>query len=165
MTKIDVEGIPPELLQLVPQSLAREEGVLPLARDALVLMLAYAHERHSNTQGLERRLRRALRMPLLLVPFREEELLEAIEYCYREAEITACGLSLKEGYRCPRSWQSLVPTESPDVRYCTACERPVFYCQTAEELNEHTARGDCVAFASEPEDLSGRITMGMFIES
>src|SRR5690606_32169058 len=65
MTKIDVEGIPPELLQLVPQYLAREEGVLPLARDAVVLMLAYAHERHSNTHGLERRLRRALRMPLL----------------------------------------------------------------------------------------------------
>ena len=35
---------------------------------------------------------------------------------------------------CPREWESLKGTDSPDRRYCEVCRRDVFLCESAEEF-------------------------------
>jgi uncharacterized protein (TIGR02996 family) len=47
-------------------------------------------------------------------------------------------------FPCPREWGALDPTGRRTVRFCTGCERNVYYCKTIEEARDHARRGDCV---------------------
>jgi uncharacterized protein (TIGR02996 family) len=46
---------------------------------------------------------------------------------------------------CPKEWGSLAITARDDVRFCDACERQVFYCDSIEQAQIHARLGDCVA--------------------
>lgn len=46
---------------------------------------------------------------------------------------------------CPKDWGSLAPTDRRDVRFCAACQQPVYYSATIREARAHAARGACVA--------------------
>jgi uncharacterized protein (TIGR02996 family) len=52
---------------------------------------------------------------------------------------------------CPR-WGALSPTEQPRERYCSSCNKNVYYCGTRDEWTRHAEEGHRVAFAC--EDLS-----------
>lgn len=77
---------------------------------------------------------------------RLEELARGIELEWRFAvgrpAIEGC-LALQ--LRCPKEWGSLATTAREDVRFCEACERQVFYCDTLEQAQAYTRLGDCVA--------------------
>lgn len=48
--------------------------------------------------------------------------------------------------RCPARWQRLEPIQGdPSIRFCAACERSLFLCQSDEDLSRHSALGRCVA--------------------
>jgi hypothetical protein len=46
---------------------------------------------------------------------------------------------------CPLQWDALTPTADPNVRSCSACNKPVYFCATDEETLAHARLGDCVA--------------------
>ena len=54
---------------------------------------------------------------------------------------------------CPEKWEQLVPTSTPRVRTCGACDREVFFCETNVEALEHAKAGRCIA--KPMPDLSG----------
>ena len=48
--------------------------------------------------------------------------------------------------RCRARWEKLEPVKGDDaIRFCGACERSVYLCQTDEDLVKHSALGRCVA--------------------
>ena len=55
--------------------------------------------------------------------------------------IRNCSFILK----CPAYWDELGPTDQEGVRYCGACERKVFMCNTQDELRVRIEQNDCVA--------------------
>lgn len=68
-------------------------------------------------------------------------------------------------FRCPMTWDSLTPTDEPDIRICHACKSPVFYCHTAEEARQFASCGQCVALSSRiaeiPAELEVITTVGI----
>jgi uncharacterized protein (TIGR02996 family) len=48
-------------------------------------------------------------------------------------------------YQCPRQWENLKALNEPAVRYCSACEKKVYYCHTLDEAKSHAWQGHCVA--------------------
>ena len=58
-------------------------------------------------------------------------------------------------FRCNQSWNLLLRTEDPDLRYCTECERGVHFCTTDAQLAEAVRLGRCVAI---PQNLEGAKT-------
>jgi uncharacterized protein (TIGR02996 family) len=48
-------------------------------------------------------------------------------------------------FQCPKDWGSLTPTSESDVRHCSACEMPVYYCVDVPQARLHAKRGECVA--------------------
>lgn len=72
-------------------------------------------------------------------------------------------------FECPKDWGSLSTTEHSDIRYCGACAKRVYYCNTVDEARRQATRGNCVAVDIvnirragdlEPER---RYTMGMIM--
>lgn len=47
--------------------------------------------------------------------------------------------------RCPQSWDSLIATEDPTIRYCTVCKKAILYCRNSEELHVAIVQNYCVA--------------------
>lgn len=76
---------------------------------------------------------------------------------------------------CPKEWGSLALTDRPDVRFCDACTKQVYYCESIGEARAHARRGDCIAVDAvirrRPGDLEARpasdgprmITMGVYV--
>jgi uncharacterized protein (TIGR02996 family) len=48
-------------------------------------------------------------------------------------------------FRCPKKWEQLRTTDDAAVRFCDACERPVYYCESIGEAQLHADAGECVA--------------------
>ena len=52
--------------------------------------------------------------------------------------------------RCIQKWDDLQPIpDNPKLRYCSACNKGVYYCETEKELLEHRAQGHCIAIKIE----------------
>jgi len=51
-------------------------------------------------------------------------------------------------FECPKRWEHLQATGDEKVRFCDACQKPVFHCDTVAEAQEHAWEGECVAIDS-----------------
>lgn len=53
-------------------------------------------------------------------------------------------------FECPKDWFELEPTNKAGIKFCNACQKNVYLCQTEDEL--HTAEGDgqCIAYFADP---------------
>jgi hypothetical protein len=60
-----------------------------------------------------------------------------------ERTIRNCRVRMK--VVCPRIWEGLEVTESPDVRHCGQCNEDVYFCRTDAETIAHAVAGHCVA--------------------
>jgi len=61
-------------------------------------------------------------------------------------------------FQCDKQWEDLNKiTENRNVRYCSDCRKPVFMCNSYEELAEHAERSECIAFKFHDELA---VTMG-----
>jgi uncharacterized protein (TIGR02996 family) len=46
---------------------------------------------------------------------------------------------------CPKRWDALRATRSPEVRFCDGCHKHVYYAASVPEAREHARYGRCVA--------------------
>jgi hypothetical protein len=83
----------------------------------------------------------------------------------RTAPIRNCGSGAEErslvrfAYDCPRTWESLAPTNDAAARHCTTCERLVHLCGSKDEAEERARRGDCITLpAAEWTRISQELT-------
>ena len=51
-------------------------------------------------------------------------------------------------FRCPKQWDDLEETGQAGLRYCSACKKTVFFCDSFQELSLRSREGRCVAFQS-----------------
>lgn len=64
-----------------------------------------------------------------------------------ETELWNCENAFE--FICPRKWDSLGQTESPDIRYCEVCSQNVYFCETPLEFVRQGNLGRCVAIRQE----------------
>lgn len=57
--------------------------------------------------------------------------------------ISRCGVRF--GFECTKRWDALDRTDRDDVRHCTACDKPVYFCTTVDEAHQHGMRRECIA--------------------
>lgn len=78
---------------------------------------------------------------------------ESINFCLN------CGSVLKSKdkiinctfeYKCSLDWNNLEKSESNDIRFCSNCEKNVYFAHSQSELNQFASEGKCVAFNPEP---------------
>ncbi|MGA9164035.1 MAG: hypothetical protein WBZ31_06230 [Thiobacillus sp.] len=55
---------------------------------------------------------------------------------------------------CDKKWGDLSITKAPDIRFCHACQREIYFCRTDEQLREAIVLNRCVAI--EFEEISGK---------
>ncbi|WP_420875627.1 hypothetical protein [Pseudoalteromonas agarivorans] len=53
------------------------------------------------------------------------------------------------GYSCDQKWDKLTATHNFDIKFCEACQREVYRCETQEELAENITLNRCVNFSSD----------------
>jgi hypothetical protein len=58
------------------------------------------------------------------------------------------------GFRCPKQWDDLKPTDKATVRYCDHCEENVYSCNTQRELIDAMKKNHCVAIMALKTNLS-----------
>jgi len=164
MAAINLREISQTIIDLLPETIARENVILPLTGDLERLTVAYPHDLpDSELPELRDKLRFVLNRPVELIAMRREELQDAIDWHYHYGTIETCGgTRLRIEFRCPRQWSQLVPTEDATVRYCTECQEPVYLCATDDELVAHAQANHCVARLG---DLSAYNILQEFVDS
>lgn len=86
----------------------------------------------------------------------------------RTAPIRNCGASnstrpsVRFAFECPRTWESLTPTDSPAARHCGSCERLVHLCRSREEAEDRARRGDCITVSPSIMDAVERESIGAY---
>lgn len=52
-------------------------------------------------------------------------------------------------FLCDKKWEDLLEIRGEkNTRYCNACEKPVFYCYSYEDLAYNVESGRCIAISS-----------------
>lgn len=81
----------------------------------------------------------------------------------RRNDILNCGKGAGETRRvrfsfiCERRWETLHPTEDPQVRHCNTCASRVYQCATVPEAESHARAGHCIAVSRDlVHDGAGR---------
>jgi hypothetical protein len=55
-------------------------------------------------------------------------------------------------FLCPKTWSQLERTEQLDMRFCPACRKNVYYCDSLEAIEEHRRAGHCMCIESGVQD-------------
>jgi uncharacterized protein (TIGR02996 family) len=82
-------------------------------------------------------------------------------------DVEKCPQPVEFKFQCPRSWDRLELTDDDRVRFCTACEQNVYYCQDVSSARTLASMGACVALPrhlprSEGDlDRGGELLMGL----
>jgi hypothetical protein len=64
-------------------------------------------------------------------------------------------------FLCDKQWSDLNKIANTDhIRYCEHCTKPVFLCDTYEEMAEHAAKAHCVALRGIREKEEPYYTLG-----
>lgn len=60
-------------------------------------------------------------------------------------------------FKCNAKWDELVHTQDDDIRFCSGCEREVYFCHSDDELAEAIRLNRCIAIQqySDSEPLLG----------
>jgi hypothetical protein len=143
--------IDPSAPEYLPESLAREECVLPLGPSGDALRVVFG--RRDDYKASIDKLQFVLNKTLVCAVADRRRIERAIDevYTYLATEVADCPLEF--GVECPRRWLELRPGERPDVRFCDSCRREVFLCSTENEAIEHARQGRCVAIYRAIEHL------------
>ncbi|MBX3281347.1 MAG: hypothetical protein KF756_02605 [Acidobacteria bacterium] len=62
-------------------------------------------------------------------------------------------------FKCPQKWDALETTADPGVRFCSECERSVYFAEDKEAAGRLSALGKCVALRTDRN--RDRVTLGM----
>ena len=55
-------------------------------------------------------------------------------------------VNCKFTYKCPLEWQNLTESDNENVRFCSTCEKNVYFAHSQSEVYYFAERGDCIAF-------------------
>ena len=156
--ELDMLNVDAAAIQLVPESVAREHCVLPvaLAEGKLKLVLPTTVDDLSDKTidilrfvlGRDFDYDTAPRDPL----FRIVDL----HYLASYSEIQNCDVHFR--FKCPKQWADLKPIADKFIRHCDNCDHDVYYCYSKEELHERAEKNQCVAFC-DCDDLA--VTLGL----
>lgn len=97
---------------------------------------------------------------------RTTELIEATPYGWWKVVrpvpwVLNCGEAAEEpppvrfAFECPRSWETLTPTDAQNERHCSQCERRVYLCRDRAEAERRAMAGQCIAVAAA---LAGQVS-------
>jgi hypothetical protein len=150
--------IDPNVLQLVPESVARESGVLPIrfVDGRLHFLLADRRNLYDVLQKLNFILNKDL-VHEIGDPSTVHALVDTA-YSMQGAQVTRC--SQLFAVICSRQWLELDETDDPDERHCPGCNETVYHCETEAEALDHAERGHCVALHDSSAEVES-VTSGL----
>lgn len=134
--------IPKNLLDLLGKARAVVWKVLPLNDDGYTLTL-YCPNRGDYGAKFANLVSRELGRTIEFIPV-HDTLMQAIEEHF--ATIDDCPPAFK--FLCLKTWQSLEPTDTEEIRYCPTCQKNVHWCKTSEEFQAYAEKGRCIAVSS-----------------
>lgn len=68
---------------------------------------------------------------------------------------------IRFAYECPRTWETLDPTDDPSARHCGTCAKVVHLCRSRDEAEARARRGECITLSSEQwNDVRQQMTSG-----
>lgn len=140
VANLKIDPVAPEYL---PESLAREECVLPLGLDGDALRIVLGR-REEYSESIEK-LQFVLDRKIVCAVADRQRIERAIDevYTYLATEIRNCPLDFR--VNCPRRWLELRPGEQQGVRFCDTCHRAVYLCNDENQAIEQARQGRCVA--------------------
>jgi hypothetical protein len=151
----DIAEIPADVVELVPESVAREICVMPFALEDGLLSLYCADDDADTHAQSEDRLRFILDRSVRLHPLNRIQLCALIDHYY--ADIQNCPVKFR--FRCPRTWQSLIDIGQAGVRHCPQCNELVYWCDSYEQAQTLGKQKYCVAFRTNGSMLLGDVAV------
>lgn len=169
LTSKELSDIPinAEALELVPESIARENIVLAVAvHDGVLHLILPASVVDGQRKDLEDKLRFILARSLTFDTADDDELKQLVDLHYAAVNTTVQNCDIAFQNRCPLRWTNLEPTDTPRQRWCSECGRTVTFCSSNDELKRLSSAGQCVAFwdPTEAVDLMGLIDFDVSVE-
>jgi hypothetical protein len=154
--------IPQSLLDLVGEELARSRYILPYEDDGTHLtMFCPSHPQHGTfDQSTADRVGKKLGRKIEWIPVDRDIMSQAVDERY--SNIDNCPTEF--AFKCPKTWRSLDATDNEKVRYCTACQSNVYWCDRVSEAKALAQEGKCVAISGKDDanDVDRGATLGMF---
>lgn len=143
----DVFSIPDHFIERVSEAIARGNRVLPFAADDTSLSL-YVSEEHPDLEFLRARLQKYLKQNIHFHPLPHSLIEGCLEMYYPATysdftEIRDCAEQFR--FVCPRTWDSLYPTDNPEARHCPECNETVYLCLGSDDLEKHRGKRMCFA--------------------
>ena len=155
----DLDRIPidEDVLEIVPETVARNHTVLPLSWDDTSIHLVVPSDVPGRTEELLTTLRFILNRELTF-DIADREALEVLV----DLHYSACGSMVQNCprtflFRCHKRWVDLNRTSDPQLRHCRKCDTNVRLCKVSDELDAAVARGECVAYYDRSEAFLGII--------
>jgi hypothetical protein len=138
--------IPEALLDFLGEARAIVWKVLPCSDDGSTLTLYCPnHPMHGDYGAKTANLfGRELGRTIEFIPVEYDKLMQAIHQQF--ASIKNCPPEFS--FQCPKTWQSLELTNTETVRFCTACQKNVYWCETPAEVQAHAQQDQCIAVLS-----------------
>ncbi len=151
MIRIANLEIDPTALDYCPESLAREECVLPIRLEGNAIRVAIG--RRDDYQDLLKKLRFITERRIFWAVADRQALEWVIDevYTYRATEVTNC--PAEAHLDCPKLWLNLQPTGGPVVRFCRSCQRKVYLCMDQAEAVEYAELARRVAIYNVADNL------------
>jgi hypothetical protein len=151
ISNIDSLEIQPAALDMMPESVARENSVLAVSASAGSLRIIIPADPGYDAAATLEKLQIVLDRPVIVDTADRERIDAAIDFHYPAKYATIDNCPPRFRFRCPKRWYELDRTDSRNVRHCTVCEQSVFLCHTESELQQYAKSGHCVALADHDE--------------
>lgn len=133
-------------LELVPESVARENSVLPTSLQNGQLRVVIPLISDIQTCLLQEILQFILDRALSYDTTDSAELDRIIDLHYTAAYSTVQNCDRAFRMRCPKQWAELDVTDDPKTRWCTVGEHKVTFCLTDADVDRLSMAGECVAY-------------------
>jgi hypothetical protein len=62
-------------------------------------------------------------------------------------------------YYCAKSWDELIETKNPAIKFCKQCNHEVYFCETMEDFNKRALAGQCVAYLVYKDTGLGKVAV------
>jgi hypothetical protein len=153
--------IPKTLLELVGEELIRSRYILPCEDDGTQLtMLCPTHPEYGTFgQSTADRIGAKIGRKVQWIPIHRDIMVQAVDELY--AAIDNCPAQFE--FECPKTWHSLDTTDNEKIRYCTACQSNVYWCDRVSEARALAKEGKCVAISGndDADDTNTSAILGM----
>ena len=67
-------------------------------------------------------------------------------------------------YECPTTWDDLLATDNPRIRYCKTCDRGVYLVESDKKFRKLVKKGRCIATwceAKSGSEENSRLVLGL----